>query len=86
MPGRSLTSNLYRYGFNSKEKDNDGEFGRLTHYDYGFRIYNPGIGYVLDGKPLKASEAKAAFAQRIEDMENGDYVSFEDLKKEAETW
>lgn len=44
------------------------------------------IGYHLDGKPLKASEAKKEFAQRIEDMENGDFISFEDLKKEAETW
>lgn len=34
----------YRYGFNGKEKDDKGEFGSTTHYDYGFRIYNPGIG------------------------------------------
>ncbi len=45
MPGR--TSGDYRYGFNGKEKDKDGEIGSLTHYDYGFRIYNPGIGRFL---------------------------------------
>ena len=33
----------YRFGFNGKEKDTDGEWGGLTHYDYGFRIYNPAI-------------------------------------------
>ena len=37
----------YRYGFNGKEWDDEGEWGDLTHYDYGFRIYNPGIGRFL---------------------------------------
>lgn len=55
MPGRTLTSNLYRYGFNGKEKDESGEFGGLTHYDYGFRIYNPGISRFLSVDPLTKS-------------------------------
>jgi len=42
----------YRYGFNGKEKDADGEFGSSTHYDYGFRIYNPSIGKFLSVDPL----------------------------------
>lgn len=29
----------YRYGFNSKEKDDKGEFGSKTYLDYGFRIH-----------------------------------------------
>jgi len=44
----------YRYGFNGKEKDVDGEWGSNTHYDYGFRIYNPAIGRWLSTDPLAA--------------------------------
>ncbi|MEL7222030.1 MAG: hypothetical protein AAGJ93_11975, partial [Bacteroidota bacterium] len=33
----------YRFGFNGKERDKDEEWGAQTHYDYGFRIYNPSI-------------------------------------------
>jgi len=42
----------YRYGFNGKENDEDGEFGNATHYDYGFRIYNPTIARFLSVDPL----------------------------------
>ena len=67
MPSRSFDSPDYRYGFNGKEKDENGEWGEtpyidpdtgeekvniLTHYDYGFRIYNPGIGRFLSVDPL----------------------------------
>ncbi len=45
----------YRYGFNGKELDKSGEFGSLTHYDYGFRIYNPSIGKFLSVDPLTKS-------------------------------
>jgi RHS repeat-associated protein len=45
----------YRYGFNGKELDKNGEFGSLNHYDYGFRIYNPGIGRFLSVDPLTRS-------------------------------
>ena len=44
----------YRFGFNGKEKDNNGELG-LTNYDYGFRIYNPGLGRFLSVDPLTKS-------------------------------
>jgi len=43
----------YRYGFNGKEKDVDGEWGSNTHYDYGFRIYNPAIAKFLSVDPLR---------------------------------
>jgi len=52
MPGRKYNSDKYRYGFNGKEKDQEGEFGSITNYDYGFRIYNPAIGKFLSVDPL----------------------------------
>ena len=51
MPGRKYEPQSgYRYGFNGKEKDKD--MNSLTAYDYGFRIYNPGIGKFLSVDPL----------------------------------
>ncbi len=50
--GRSYMSSSYRYGFNGKEKDQNQELGDLTHYDYGFRIYNPAVGRFLSVDPL----------------------------------
>ena len=52
MPGRKYNSAEYRYGFNGKEKDDEGEFGSITNYDYGFRIYNPAIAKFLSVDPL----------------------------------
>ena len=49
-----VDAGIYRYGFNGKEKDTDGEWGSTTHYDYGFRIYNPAIGKFLSVDPLTA--------------------------------
>ena len=51
MPGRKYEAQSgYRYGFNGKEKDK--VLNSLTAYDYGFRIYNPGIGKFLSVDPL----------------------------------
>jgi RHS repeat-associated protein len=55
-PGTKSLASGYRYGFNSKEMDNNGELG-LTSYDYGFRIYNPGIGRFLSVDPLSPKYA-----------------------------
>lgn len=52
MRGSIVSGSKYRYGFNGKELDKNGEFGSLNHYDYGFRIYNPGIGRFLSVDPL----------------------------------
>ncbi|UAY53255.1 glycosyl hydrolase 108 family protein [Ferruginibacter albus] len=50
MPGRSYSNGReYRYGFNGKEKDPDMDG---NNYDYGFRIYNPGLGRFLSVDPL----------------------------------
>lgn len=53
-PGNPTLNTGYRYGYNGKEKDNNGELG-LTSYDYGFRIYNPGLGKFLSVDPLTQS-------------------------------
>ncbi len=45
----------YRYGFNGKEKDGEGMGGGGSTYDYGFRIYNPGLGKFLSVDPLTTS-------------------------------
>ncbi|MCG8331792.1 MAG: hypothetical protein MI974_29165 [Chitinophagales bacterium] len=45
----------YRYGFNGKENDGRFQWGGATHYDYGFRIYNPAIGRFLSVDPLTRS-------------------------------
>jgi RHS repeat-associated protein len=52
MPDRTTSSlsENHRFGFNGKEKDPS--MGSLTHYDYGFRIYNPAIGRFLSVDPL----------------------------------
>ena len=53
MPGRTYTSeNKYRFGFNGKEKDDEGMGGGGSTYDYGFRIYNPQIAKFLSVDPL----------------------------------
>src|SRR5690606_15370078 len=44
---REGTDGLYRYGFNGKEMDNE-----TGTQDYGFRIYNPGLGRFLSVDPL----------------------------------
>ena len=50
-----LQNDLYRYGFNGKEKDDEGMGGGLSTYDYGFRIYNPALGRFLSVDPLTGS-------------------------------
>ncbi len=55
MGGRSFSTNQYRYGFNGKEKDDEGMGGGGSTYDYGFRIYNPQIAKFLSVDPLTGS-------------------------------
>jgi RHS repeat-associated protein len=53
LPGRSyVAGKTYRYGFNGKEKDL--EATSTTTYDYGFRIYSPGLGRFLSTDPLSS--------------------------------
>lgn len=53
-PGPAGADEKYRYAFNGKEQDTQSEWGDLTHYDYGFRIYNPAIAKFLSVDPLSA--------------------------------
>lgn len=55
MPGRKFAaSELYRYGFNGKENDNDVK-GEGSQQDYGMRIYDPRLGRFLSVDPLSRS-------------------------------
>ncbi|MFT3676823.1 MAG: RHS repeat-associated core domain-containing protein [Chitinophagaceae bacterium] len=52
MPGRKFAEDdLYRYGFNGKENDNDVK-GEGNQQDYGMRIYDPRLGRFLSVDPL----------------------------------
>lgn len=55
ISSRSFSSSSYRYGFNGKEKDDEGLGGGGSTYDYGFRIYNPALGRFLSTDPLTKS-------------------------------
>jgi len=45
----------YCFGFNGKERDDEGMGGGGSTYDYGFRIYNPQIAKFLSVDPLTHS-------------------------------
>ena len=62
MEQRNYSSLEYRYGFNGKEKDEEKEWGSLTHYDYGARIYNPGVGKWLSVDPLANNSENIAWS------------------------
>jgi RHS repeat-associated protein len=51
QPGRSLSSEKYRYGFNGKENDNEVK-GTGNQQDYGMRIYDPRVARFLSLDPL----------------------------------
>lgn len=56
MTGRTwhdTTLRKFRYSFNGKEKDGDGEWGDVA-YDYGFRIYDPSTGRFMSIDPLRS--------------------------------
>ena len=55
MPGRMFNEPNYRYGFNGKENSEGSEWGTQLVQDYGFRLYNPGIGRFLSVDPLARS-------------------------------
>ena len=44
MPGRTFSSNNYRFGFNGKEKDDNITGVTGSHLDFGARIYDSRIG------------------------------------------
>jgi RHS repeat-associated protein len=52
MEGRNYSGYDYRFGFNGKELDKADEGWGSAIYDYGFRVYNPGIAKFLSVDPL----------------------------------
>ena len=50
MPGRTFSSNQYRYGFNGKEKDDELK-GSGNSYNFGARMHDPRIGRFLSIDP-----------------------------------
>ena len=50
-----VQSDVYRFGFNGKERDDEGMGGGNQTYDYGFRIYNPGLAKFLSTDPLSST-------------------------------
>jgi RHS repeat-associated protein len=55
MPGRTINTVGYRYGFNGKENDNDVGKGSGNQQDYGMRIYDPRIGKFLSMDPIASN-------------------------------
>ena len=51
MPGRKASLDVYRFGFNGKENDNEAK-GEGNQQDYGMRIYDPRVGRFLSVDPL----------------------------------
>ncbi|MGD2034958.1 MAG: RHS repeat-associated core domain-containing protein [Bacteroidales bacterium] len=52
MPGWGYNPEAYRFGFNSKEKDDEWNGSTGTIYDYGFRIYDARLAKFLSVDPL----------------------------------
>jgi RHS repeat-associated protein len=53
MPGRSFSSDSYRYGFNGMEKDDEIK-GSGNSLDFGARIYDSRLGRWMSVDPLQA--------------------------------
>lgn len=51
QPGRSVSVDNYRYGFNGKENDNEVK-GEGNQQDYGMRVYDPRVAKFLSLDPL----------------------------------
>jgi hypothetical protein len=47
---------------------------------------DPVAGYDLHGNPKRASEMITVYEQRLAAMEAGEYISAEDLRKDAASW
>ncbi|MEN0004095.1 MAG: hypothetical protein AAF798_08130 [Bacteroidota bacterium] len=47
---------------------------------------DPILGYDIDGTPRTASELSAILDKRIERIKEGNYVTFEEYKKQSAEW
>ena len=57
LPGRGVDQAEYKYGFNSKENDNE-VYGDANFQDYGMRMYDTRVGRFVSADPLIVSEQK----------------------------
>ena len=66
----------------------DSSFLRVVHSMLSTYVEekNTILGYKTSGEPLLAEEAKTVFKKRLEVMDEGDYLTVEELEKESETW
>jgi len=55
-------------------------------YTYVQEHKEPIIGYDIAGKPVKANDAKKQYAKDIAAVENGEFISIDDLKKKSKQW
>lgn len=53
---------------------------------YQKRQEDPIIGYSVGGSPMYASVAKEEFKRRVEAVDDGAFITLEELKNEAQTW
>lgn len=44
------------------------------------------VAYTVNGNPLTRNEYKIELTQAIEEINNGKFISQEDLEKESESW
>ena len=84
MPGRSYSSDEYRYGFQGQEKDDEVK-GNGNSVNYKYRMHDPRIGRFFASDPLAASyphNSVYAFSEnRVIDgveLEGLEYLSKED--------
>ncbi|MEM9887566.1 MAG: hypothetical protein AAF849_16850 [Bacteroidota bacterium] len=66
----------------------DGSFLKVVHSMLSTYVEEKAavIGYKTSGEPLLAEEAKTIFKQRLIKMDEGDYLTVDELEKESETW
>lgn len=68
MPKRTQSQDKYRYGFNGKEMDNEIHNSTGTSYDFGARMYDPGVGRWLACDPLAAKYTDLSPYQFVANM------------------
>ena len=54
LPGRGVDQAEYKYGFNSKENDNE-VYGDANFQDYGMRMYDTRVGRFVSADPITKS-------------------------------
>ena len=89
MPGRSFSSNAYRYGFQGQEKDDEIK-GEGNSINYKYRMHDPRIGrfFALDplaydypwNSPYAFSENKVIHAIELEGLESVELSNGENIE------